>query len=74
MTSCKVDRTTWICQLKRDRGNLAWIVWNPNRKFQFNIPRIWGVQQVKDLSGKRSQVSDRAIEISPSPRLLEKLT
>lgn len=73
MMSCKVDRTTWICQLKRDRGNLAWIVWNPDRKFRFNIPRRWGVQQVRDLSGKRSQVSGRAIEISPSPQLLERL-
>lgn len=83
MTSCQSDQqNTWVCELKRDaygsdsvlRDYLAWMVWNPDKSFSFNLPQTWGVQQVRDLSGtKRSLSGVNQIEISPSPLLLERL-
>jgi len=75
MTSCESDQeNTWVCQLKRDRGYLASIVWNPDESLPFNLPQTWGVLQVKDLSGnKRSLSGVNQVEVSPSPLLLERL-
>jgi hypothetical protein len=83
MTACKSDKeNTWVCELKRDaygsdsvlRGYLAWIVWNPDKSFSFNLPQTWGVQQARDLSGtKRSLPQVNQVEVSPSPLLLERL-
>jgi hypothetical protein len=76
ITSCEPDRNkTWVCQLKRDRGNLAWIVWNPERRQLFNVPQKWNVRQIRDLSGKKhTYIRKRRIVINPSPQLLEGLT
>jgi hypothetical protein len=83
MTSCQSNQeNTWICQLKRvvygsdsiPRNYLAWIVWNPDKSFSFNLPQTWGVQQVRDLSGTTLRLSGvNQIEVSPSPLLLETL-
>lgn len=75
MTSCQLDKQkTWICQLKRDRGYLAWIVWNPDKSLLFNPPGTWSVQQIRDLSGKKRQLLQvNQVTISPSPLLLERV-
>jgi len=83
MTSCESDKeNTWVCQLKRHaygsdsvlRGYLAWILWNPDKSFSFNLPQTWGVQQARDLSGTKRSLSEvNQIEVRPSPLLLERL-
>jgi len=75
MRSCQLDKQkTWICQLRRDRGYLAWIVWNPDKSLLFNLPRTWGVQQIRDLSGKKRKLLQvNQVKISPSPLLLERV-
>lgn len=83
MTSCESDKeNTWVCQLKRHaygsdsvlRAYLAWIVWNPDQSFSFNLPQIWRVQQVRDLSGTTRRLPQvNQVEVSPSPLLLERL-
>lgn len=72
MTTCESDRrNTWICQLKRDDGYQAGIVWNPNGQLAFNVPADWQVQQIRDLAGVKRDFSGNSIEIGPSPLLLE---
>jgi hypothetical protein len=83
MTACQSDKeNTWVCELKRDaygsdsvlRGYLAWILWNPDKSFSFNLPKTWGVQQARDLSGTKRRLSEvNQIEVRPSPLLLERL-
>jgi hypothetical protein len=83
MTSCESDKqNTWVCELKRDaygsdsvpRDYSAWIVWNPDQSLSFNLPKAWGVQQIRDLSGTRRSLSEvNQVEVSPSPLLLERL-
>lgn len=74
MTSCTSDSAnTWICQLSRESGYAAWIVWNPDRNLIFELPSSWGVRQKRDLSGLASDLSDSAkIDIGALPVLLEK--
>ncbi len=75
MTSCESNiENTWVCELKRDRGYSAWIVWNPDKTLSFNLPQTWSVQQVRDLSGTTRSLSQvNQVEVSPSPLLLERL-
>lgn len=75
ITACEANsQKTWTCQLSRDSGYNAWIVWNPARKFRFDVPKTWSIQQVRSLTGSRRTLPtlDR-LEIGPSPLLLEKL-
>jgi len=76
MTSCQSDlEHTWTCALKRPNQYSAWIVWNPERKLTFQIPKDWKIQQVRDLAGaKRDFSSSKSLEINTTPLLLENKT
>jgi hypothetical protein len=73
MNECESNsENTWTCQLTRDRGYTAWIVWNPERNLTFNIPKTWNIQQVRNLTGTRRDVSNLDhLEVDSSPVLLE---
>ena len=75
MKTCIRDSNqTWTCELAAD-GRSAWIVWNPSHSLRFDIPPVWNVQQIRDLSGIRRRVpSDSKIVIGFSPVLLETLS
>lgn len=75
MTACGSDpQSTWVCELKRERGYLAWIVWNPTQSLSFNLPKTWGVQQIRNLSGEKRSLSDvNQVEVSRTPLLLERV-
>lgn len=74
MTGCEANsQKTWICQLARKGSYKAWIVWNPEREQTINLPKSWGVQQIRDLAGnKRSLPKFSRIQIGSSPLLLER--
>lgn len=74
MTDCESNsEKTWTCQLKRNHGYTAWIMWNPDRKLTFNVPKNWGVRQLRDLTGlRRNLPTISRIQIGPSPLLLER--
>ncbi|MBO0348037.1 hypothetical protein J0895_02740 [Phormidium pseudopriestleyi FRX01] len=72
MRSCEsLSDKTWICSLERDRGETAWIVWNPDRQLRFRVPEEWGVNQVWNLAGDQQLLSGNQIEIGESPLLLK---
>jgi hypothetical protein len=75
MSSCETNtEKTWTCQLTRDRGYAAWIMWNPERQLSFQVPQNWGVQQLRDLTGaKRNLSASTRLDIGSSPVLLERL-
>lgn len=75
MTSCESNsRETWICQLTREGGYKAWIVWNPKYQLPFKMPDRWGVRQIRNLAGdRRRNLSGDWIEIGQSPLLLESI-
>ena len=72
MVSCVCDqRRTWSCALSRP-GDRAWVVWNPARTMEFEIPAEWSVRQWRDLSGKRFSLGPAStLSIGPTPVLLE---
>ena len=76
MTSCQSDlERTWTCALKRPNQYSAWIVWNPEQKLTFQVPKDWKIQQVRDLTGaKRDFSSSKSLEINATPLLLENTT
>lgn len=70
------DKDIWICQLTRDVGYNARIVWNPNKKVSFYLPETWGVREIRDLNGNKRAVKKGTapVEIGPIPQLLENIT
>src|SRR4029077_5736022 len=42
---------TWVSQIVRNAAYQAWIVWNPERTLQFEIPPSWRVKRLRDLAG-----------------------
>ncbi|MFB3814970.1 MAG: hypothetical protein ACE14L_12755 [Terriglobales bacterium] len=74
MTSCGSDANgIWVCAITRDGGHVGTIVWNPDRRQQFNVPAGWHVSRVRDLAGATRPFSGRHIEIGPAPLMLENL-
>jgi hypothetical protein len=71
MQKCEVKtNNTWICHLSRSRKPF-WIVWNPDRKLTFTIPKNWNIHKIQDLSGKNITLpNSRQIAIDPAPILL----
>lgn len=74
MSECKSNsEKTWICRLTRSGGYTAWIVWNPERKLIFKLPKTWRVQHVRNLAGARHDLVDLdRLEIGQSPLLLQR--
>jgi len=63
----------WTCQVTREGGNDAWIVWNPNAKSEFAAPQAWRVRRVRTLAGDtRTLAAGERIEIGAMPVLLER--
>ena len=72
MVSCISDRSgTWICELSR-LGHRSWVVWNPARTAEFQIPAAWTANEERELSGRRLRLPPAtAVSIGPAPVLLE---
>jgi hypothetical protein len=75
MEECGINASkTWICRLRRS-GKPVWIVWNPDRRLTFTVPKNWRVRTVQDLSGKNQTLpNSRQINIDYLPVLLSKNT
>jgi hypothetical protein len=62
---------TWMCQLTKEGGDRAWIVWNPKREITLEVPRSFGVRHVSDLTGKESLLSlQNRLKVGKMPVLL----
>jgi hypothetical protein len=75
MISCLPDgQHTWICELRR-AGYRSWIIWNPIRSRDFQIPAAWQVEMLRDLLGKRRSLRPGSVvSIGSMPILLESRT
>ncbi len=60
---------TWTCNLARPGGYQAQTVWNSTANITYQIPGQF--VQYRDLTGRISNVSDRALTIGNQPILLE---
>ncbi len=74
ITSCDAENSgTWTCHLTREHGYEGWILWQPDRKAPFRVPRDWAVRRLRDLGGnQRDLAAGQEIEIGPLPILLER--
>lgn len=73
MKKCQPDfRNTWTCELVREGGNPAWVVWNSKRDdLSFKVPESYEVRQVQNLYGEKTELSsDRILKIGSLPVLL----
>jgi hypothetical protein len=62
----------WICQLTRDSGDRAWIVWNPDGRVQFDVPEDWTVNILRELNGDERTLDRHAkVNVDFSPVLFE---
>ena len=62
----------WTCQVTRDAGNDAWIVWSPNTKSEFAVPSAWRVHRVRTLAGEtRALEAKQRVAVGAMPVLLE---
>ena len=73
MNNCENSGNTWTCQLTREGGYKAWIVWNTEEELTFKVPKRWGADRTRNLAGHRRKLTGDRLKISPSPLLLEKL-
>jgi hypothetical protein len=73
MRSCsQSDQGVWTCQLTRDSGYRAWIVWNPDGSVQFNVPEDWKVNLIRQLNGEGRSLDRHAkVDVDSSPVLFE---
>jgi hypothetical protein len=67
---------TWTCQLARDGGYSARIVWNPTKKVSLDLPTSWRVTKIRELTGNKRAAGKgvKTVEIGPIPLLLESNT
>jgi hypothetical protein len=61
--------STWTCQLNRP-GKKEWILWNPQWKVKFNVPKPWQIATTAPLLGDLETLKGSSIEIGPVPVLL----
>ena len=73
MASCEPNQTrTWVCEITRDHGYRGWVVWNPDRSLDFQVPSDWHAQEARSLLSERQQLTkNRSIQIGQMPILLE---
>lgn len=60
----------WTCQLNR-AGKKNWIVWSPQGRRKFDVPKEWKVANVTPLLQDREALQEPNIDIGPAPVLLE---
>jgi hypothetical protein len=72
MKRCEPDKqNTWICELTREGGDTAWIVWNPKNELNLVVPENSGVRQVHSLDGEKTALPDnRMLKVRRIPVLL----
>ncbi len=73
IVSCTLsDANIYTCRLIRNDGYSAQILWNADQEVSYTVPREWGVNQLRDLTGGRHAVSGQTpVTIGPVPILLE---
>lgn len=73
VTSCgQNSQGTWIAQLTRDGGYIGWIIWNPDKSINFDIPNEWNIKRMRNLDGQKTNTAGiNQVSIGMVPILLE---
>jgi hypothetical protein len=72
MTACDSDSSdTWICEITRDGGYSAYIVWNPRGDRDFKIPPAWKVHMEREIDDHHGDLKASSVKIGLRPILLE---
>lgn len=72
MNKCEPDnQNTWTCELTRESGNIAWIVWSAKGEQELQVPEKLDVRQVRNLKGENKALpNNRRLKIDSLPLLL----
>ena len=62
---------TWIIELQQADNSKAYIVWNPKKQINFDIPSSWQIAKMRDLSGQERSLTSSGIMVDNKPILLE---
>ena len=73
VASCGQDsQSTWVAQVTRNNGYNGFIIWNPYKTINFEIPKEWNVKQMRDLTGRTTNMTGASqLTIGMAPILLE---
>lgn len=75
MEGCKTDSDgTWVCKMNRQNERSAWIVWNPEKHLEMELPPQWKAIEYQTLDGNTHQISTQdssRVPISSSPILVK---
>jgi hypothetical protein len=72
MIACNSDSSdTWICEITRDGGYSAYIVWNPRGDRDFKVPSSWKAQIEREIDDHHGEVRASSLKIGVRPVLLE---
>ena len=74
MNKCEPDsKNTWTCELTRQAGDPAWIVWNSKGEQDLKVPETSNVRQVRSLKGEKTALPDnRLLKVGQLPLLLSR--
>lgn len=72
MKTCVRGRNgIWVCLLAQPNNHRSRIIWRPDKKQTFLIPKDWNVREVRTLDGRTIiPPADGVVTIGPSPVLL----
>lgn len=69
MDSCTCGADLWTCQLDK-LGKKEWMVWDPQGKRKFDVPKDWHVDSVTPLIHDKRALNGSSVDIGPTPVLL----
>lgn len=75
MEGCKANGYgSWVCQMTRRNERSAWIIWNPEKHLEMELPSRWNAIEYQTLDGNTHQINAQdssRVPISSSPILVK---
>lgn len=75
MEGCKANGYgSWVCKMTRPNERSAWIIWNPEKYLDMELPSKWNAIEYQTLDGAIHQIDaqdSRRVPISRSPILVK---
>jgi hypothetical protein len=75
MEGCTTDRYgSWVCKMNRQNERNAWIIWNPEKHLDMELPSKWNAIEYLTLDGVTHEIKGQdsgRVPISSSPILVK---